>query len=365
MSRPNFHDRRVWTPARLAIPTAPAQYTNVNRALLTLLLLIGTAVRAADVKTRVIVARDESAVDGLQVDPGKVRALARTGLLALTGATNKTAAWQTLVSSNDIVGIKISTLGAPLLVTHRAVVDALAAGLADVGVAPANIIVFDRDPRKMRDGDWTPSPVSATQPYRVVSIIGDTGWDPKAIYESKLVGKLIWGDLDFSRQEGLGTRSHLPALVTHLLTKLINVPVLMDHDPCGIAGCLYNISINMVDNTRRFEQFGQHCDPAIEEIIAQSPALRQTLTLNVMDGLIAGYAGGPSFKMQYSTPYGGLFFSRDPVAVDAVCLDILETNRKAGKVVAIGTSASHVANATLLGLGQSDLKKITVTEVKP
>ena len=369
----NLQPRLATLQAWLAIVRPGLHHAGVNRAAASLLALLSVASAAVAVdtnapagpKSRVVLARDESAVAVFQVDAAKTRALVRAGIAALTGQTNEIAAWQQFVSSNDVVGIKISTLAAPLHVTHRAVVDAIAAGVASVGVVPANIIVWDKDPRKMQDGDWKPGPVTDNQPYRVVAVIGDTGWDPKVFYESKFVGKLIWGDFEFGREESLGTRSHLPNLLTQTITKLINVPVLMDHDSCGLAGCLYNLSLGMVDNTRRFEQFGLHGDPAIEEICASSPQIRRTLVLNIIDGLVAGFAGGPSFKPQYSAPYGGLYFSRDPVALDVVSLELLEAKRKAARIPAIADNASHIAYSARLGLGQSDRTKIDVIVVAP
>jgi uncharacterized protein (DUF362 family) len=351
----------------LAIALRCSHHTGVDRATILLLsfLIFAGHGWAADPKSRVVLARDPSVVNVLQVDPAKVRALVRAGILTLTGQTNETAAWHQFVSSNDVVGIKINTAGAPLQVTHRAVVDAIAAGVASVGVAPTNIVVWDKDPRKMRDGDWKPGPVTVQQPYRVAAVIGDTGWDPHSYYESKTVGRLIWGDLEFGREEALGTRSHLPKLLTQTITKLINAPVLMDHDACGLDGCLYNLTLGATDNARRFEQFGLNGDPAIEEMFASFPQIRSKLVLNIMDALVAGYAGGPSFRVQYSVGYGGLYFSRDPVAIDAVCLDLLETQRKQAKVPAIGDSASHVSDATRFGLGQSNLTNIEVTVVNP
>ncbi len=317
------------------------------------------------VKSRVVLARDETAVTGLQVDGGKTRALVAAGLRALTGKTDETEAWKQFVSSNDVVGIKISTLAAPLHVTHREVVNAIADGLAAAGVAPTNIIVWDRDPNRMRDGGWPPGPVSSNQPYRVASVIGEDGWDPRATYENKIVGKLIWGDLEFGREEPLDTHSHLPNLLTHTITKLINAPVLMDHDPCGLAGCLYNVSLGAVDNARRFEQPSLRGSPAIEEINRMLARIHRAPVLHVLDALVAGYAGGPSFKPHFSWPYGGLYFSRDPVAVDALALELLEAKRKAADVPPIGPNAAHVANAARLGLGQSDRANIDLVEVGP
>jgi uncharacterized protein (DUF362 family) len=332
------------------------------------LLLTGFHVRAANneiANSRVVLAQDSTAVSGFDVDAVKVRRLVTAGIESLTGQSNEAAAWATLVSSNDVVGIKINTQAAPLLATHRAVVDAIADGLRAAGVSPSNIIVWDRDATEMTAaGFLTTEQVLRPTSFRALAV-SPAGWDATAVYVHRVVGRLVWGDLLLGKVESdIDTRSHLPLVLTKTITKLINVPVLHDHDPCGIAGCLYNVSIAAVDNQRRFEAPGQHGDPAIAEICAL-PQVRGKLVLNVMDGLVGGYAGGPAFKPQYSWNYGGLLFSRDPVAVDVVALELLEAKRREANVSAIGSQASHIATAGRLGLGQADRERIKLTTASP
>ena len=313
------------------------------RLLLLLLLLLSPAILA---DSRVVLVR------GAATDTNAVRAMVRSGITTLTGQSNEAAAWQQFVSSNDVVGIKVSTQAGPLQVTRPGVVDAIVAGLRAAGVSSTNIVVWDRDPDKLSAAGYS---------GRVIAIAPD-GWDAGSFYESKLVGRLIWGDLLFGREgKELSTRSHLPKLLTQTITKLINVPVLQDHDACGLAGCLHNLSLGLVDNARRFEMRGQIGDPAIAEICAL-PAVRGKLVLNVMDALVAGYAGGASFKPQYSWPAGALYFSRDPVAIDSLCLELLEAKRREAKVPEIGPRARHIATAARLGLGQSDRGQIQLIE---
>lgn len=314
-------------------------------------------------KSRVILVRDATAVSTFNVDAVKVRAMVAAGLTALTGESNGAAAWRHFVSSNDVVGIKIDTQCGPLQSTRRAVVEAIAQGLCAAGVSATNVYVFDRDPFQMRAAGYLRAGTSNLT--REVSVIDGTGWDPDVYFQNNLAGKLIWGDLLFGKNlDPLSKRSHLPKLVTKTITKLVNVPVLQDHDPCGLSGCLYNLSLGMVDNTRRFETMGQHGDPMIAEICAM-PQTRQKLVLNVMDGLIAGYAGGPGFKPQYSWHYGALYFSTDPVAIDSLCVEVLDVKCRESKVPLLGPQASHIATASHIGLGQSDRTKIDLAEVKP
>jgi hypothetical protein len=317
----------------------------------------------AVVKSRVVLVRDVSAVNNYSVDAAKAQAMVAAGIQSLTRESNEAAAWRHFVSGNDVVGIKISTQSGPIQATRRAVVEAIARGLRAAGVAGTNIYVFDRDPTRMQAAGYFP--VGGTNSPQVASVVDGTGWDVNVYFQNNLAGKLIWGDLLFGKDdEVLSKRSHLPKLVTRTITKLINVPVLQDNDACGLAGCLYNLSLGMVDNTRRFETLGQRGDPMIGEICAM-PALHDKLALNVMDGLIAGYAGGPGFKPQYSWSNGALYFSTDPVAIDSLCLEAIDARRRAASITLAAPQATHIVTASRLGLGQSDRSKIDVVEIKP
>ena len=315
-------------------------------------------------KSRVVLVRDPGAINSFTADPTKVRTVVIAGINALTGEKDEAAAWRHFVASNDVVGIKINTQSGPLQSTHRAVVEAIAQGLRAAGVIATNIYVFDRDPIQMRAAGYLKS--GSSNLFQEVSIIDGTGWDPSAYFQDNLAGKLIWGDLLFGKEmdQDISKRSHLPKLVTETITKLINIPVLQNHEACGLAGCLYNLSLGMVDNTRRFETAGQHGDPMIAEI-SNMPALRRKLVLNIMDGLLAGYAGGTGFKPEYSWNYGALYFSTDPVAIDSLCIDVLDVRCREAKVPLLRPLATYVTTAVRLGLGQSDPAKINLSEVPP
>lgn len=308
----------------------------------------------ADGKSRVVIVRDAAAVSGWDVEAGRVRAMVSKGIQTLTGKSTDAAAWAVFAGSNDVVGIKINTRTAPSHMPHAEVLEAILAGLQAGGVTTNQIIVWDVDPAKLR---------AAGYPFAARAVIQDTGWDADKFYESKIVGKLIWGDLDFGKDANvISERSHLARLLTRTITKLINVPVLLDHDVYGLAGCLHNISVAAVDNARRFEVAGN--DSAIVDINVL-PAVKNKLVLNIMDGLVGGYAGGPSFKPQYSWPAAELLFSRDPVAVDSLCLDQLEKKRVEAHVPAIGERAAHIVTAGKMGLGVVEREKIELIEVTP
>jgi hypothetical protein len=236
-------------------------------------------------------------------------------------------------------------------------VDAIVAGLRTSGVPATNIWVFDRELAKMRALGFA----GPDAPQEVASQ-DQTGWDAGTFYDNRIAGRLIWGDLLFRpAEENLSTRSHLPLLVTKRCTKIINAPVLQDHEATGLAGCLYNLSLGLVDNTRRFEVQPGYADAPIVEINAL-PVLRHKTVLHILDGLVGGFAGGPSFKPAFGWQCGRLYLSTDPVAVDALALEQIETQRRAANVPAIGKRAFHVTLAGKLGLGVSERERIQVRE---
>ncbi len=300
---------------------------------------------------RVVVVRDPQAIRGGDIAADRVRPMVTAGMRALTGAETDAAAWRHFVSSNDVVGIKIATHAAPLHATRAPVVAAIQAGLTAAGVPAANVIVFDRDPQKLRAAGFAGT-----------RAVAPDGWDAEKFYESRVVGKLIWGDLLFGREaEGFAARSHLPALLTRTITKLINVPVLQDNEATGIAGCLYNMSVGLVDNARRFEFPGQNGDPDIA-LIYRRPEIRDKVVLHVLDGLVGGFAGGPVFRPKYSWAPATLYFSRDPVAVDTLAVAALDAQRSAAQLPLLAERARHLETAARLQLGSphSELVEVTV-----
>ena len=59
-----------------------------------------------------------------------------------------------------------------------------------------------------------------------------------------------------------------------------------------------------------------------------------------------------------------IFFSRDPVAMDRIGLDILEAKRKERNLDSVRDISTHVAACAAKGLGTDDLARIDLREVK-
>jgi hypothetical protein len=352
----------------------------------------------------VIQTENPDVVQRFAVDPDAVRDMLNRALLKLTSASDIGNAWTRLgITPQDIVGIKITTMGGPLLSTHRPLVQAICDGLQAAGVPPSQIIVWDKDAGDMRRAGYVPTPAMPTH-VGIASVFPGTGYDPATIYKNEIVGTLIWGDYEFVRKDGsnqdlfdaarsavndkafggdnptaptpepsdplnpgssipqTSNRSYYDNLVTHVCTKIINVPVLTDNAYIGINGCLGSLALACVDNNRRFQGDPTYGDPAICEILGKD-FIRHKVVLHILDALISQYAGGPRFNPQFTQSIGALYVSRDPVAIDSLVLKRIEYWRHIGKIDPIDKTASHIHSAAQYGLGTDDPARIQLVRL--
>jgi uncharacterized protein (DUF362 family) len=167
-----------------------------------------------------------------------------------------------------------------------------------------------------------------------------------------------------SDTENTSNVSHFSRIVANDVTKIINVPVMCNSTTNGIAGCLYNMTIPNIDNWRRFSM-GTPFGAESIAMIYSNPVISQKVVLNIMDGLVAQYGGGPASQPNFAIHHATLYASKDPVALDTVALKRLEEWRSKANFPPIGRLASYVQTATAVGLGNSDMSRIEVKHVGP
>src|SRR5207302_9550844 len=272
---------------------------------------------------------DADAIAGYKTDRRAVRAMVDRLILAVTGQPDLAKAWGSLVSPNDKIGIKISAAGGELFTTHHDVVNAIVDGLVAAGHPRSSIIVWDRSLQGSKEAGYK----KAADGFELKSIAPRDGYDPKASFSAPLLGKLVWGDVDYindtgkseplSDTENTSSVSHFSRIISSEVTKIINVPVMSNSTTNGIAGCLYNMTIPNIDNWRRFA-LGTGFGAVSVAIIYSNPVISQKVVLNVMDGLMAEYAGGPQSQPNFALHHASLYASKDPVALDTVALKQLD-----------------------------------------
>jgi uncharacterized protein (DUF362 family) len=313
----------------------------------------------------VYLVHDPDAIREYETNRQLVHAMVDRLVSAVTGKSDLAKAWASLVSPNEKVGIKISAAGGELFTTHRDVVDAIVDGLVAAGHARDRIIVWDRSISGIKDAGYD----SEADGYRVRAIPPRDGYDAKATVSAPLLGKLIWGDLDYrsetgkmpllSDSENTSNVSHFSRILSREVTKIINVPVMSNSTTNGLAGCLYNMTIPNIDNWRRFAQGSGFGTDSVAEIYS-NPLIANRVVLNLMDGLVALYGGGPQSQPNYAVHHATLYASKDPVALDAVAIKRLDQWRARANFPPIGSSAHYVQYASEIGLGNAESERIEI-----
>jgi hypothetical protein len=326
---------------------------------------------------RVVEVRDAEAVSPDNViQPAVVARMVDRGMGVLTDVdpADVRASWGRLFHKGDVVGIKVNPVGRkpkgaePGRVAHAvgaisspALLVKVVHCLREVGIPARDIVVFERYAEEFCDAGyadlverelpgvrWMASAVRYTDTQVDIS-----GFDQGRGSCSAEMGRHVVGyDPDVFTVMGFcgpqhenderRHRSHLSAIVTRMVDKIINLPVLKDHRSAGVTLALKNMSHGMNNNVARSHLGGNahgyslgaagfgpnQCNTFIPQAVAQH-TLRQKATLHILDGLIGVYEGGPgNWNKTWGTwRHRGLFFATDPVALDHVGWDIIDAKR--------------------------------------
>ena len=295
-----------------------------------------------------------ASVEGGVIREGMVGRMVDAVVMKVAGKPDVASAWRSFVDPKDRVGIKISTGGAPVSSTHAAVVSAVAAGLVAAGVDAKNIVIWDRLARTVERGGYQ----ALARKYRVTSTEQAGGYDKDAKLTASVMGKLIVGDLLFNDKKGnnMSSTSHLSSVLSQV-DKVVHVPALSDSIYSGVQGALSGMVLDNLDNWRRLARAPHHGDPYLPELYAD-PRLGGKVALTILDALRPQYAGGPFPGAEFSVNYGAIFASRDPVALDATGMRLLDDFRKDAKLDPLSEKSKWLESAEILGLGQAADGKI-------
>lgn len=316
---------------------------------------------SSSTRARVVIVEDPAATDAFEPRPDRIQAMVDRGITNLTGKASVAAAWLSLVSTNDTVGIKVFSEPGPNSGTRPAVVAAVIQGLLAAGLPPEQIIVWDKHATDLRLAGY----FDLARQFGVrVEGSAEAGYDEKVFYDTPLLGNLVWGDLEFGKKgEGVGRKSFVSKLVSTGISRIINITPLMNHNEAGVFGNLFSLATGSVDNFARFESDSDRMATAVPEIYAL-PALSDRVVLNITDALICQYEGEERSLLHYSAILNQLRFSRDPVALDELSLQELDRQRAIAKAPPEKFESDLYDNAALLELGVSDPKRIDITYLR-
>ena len=331
------------------------------------------------------VAHAGSVTDG-QRNREAVKAMVDRGMTELVGSDDAVDAWRLFFKPGDRVGIKVVPVGKPDAISSPEVLWEVIDGLKSAGVRPSDILVFER----YRDDffgakylehlppeiHWEVSSVQYDEAQLEIDgqMLGTPGkprpprQDHVAGYDSDFYRELAycWPDPKLhDPNDDRRFRSHVSKIITQRVDKFISIPVLKDHRSAGVTLALKNLSHGSVNNVCRSHismpwKSDVISSPSINQCntfipaIVSLPPIRQKAVLQILDGTIGCYEGGPgNWNKTFATwEYKSLFFATDPVALDHVGWEIIDAKRAAEgwpSVASMGTDAQSAIRTDIKG----------------
>jgi len=274
-------------------------------------------------------------------DPAVVARMFARGLALLDGGTGGRAAAAALFHPDDRVGIKVNTIGGRAISTRPEVALSLASWLTSNGLVEKNIFVWDRTTRELRGAGYAPA--AGRTGVRVFGTDTDgVGYGPDLVAH-------------------LGVGSLYSKIQTEFATASISLAILKDHGLAGVTAGMKNY-FGAIHNPNKYHD--SHCDPFVAEVF-DSPPIKSRHRLTVLDALLVQFHKGPSYHPRWADRYGGLVFSLDPVAADAVGWALIERLRAAAGLPTLrdeGRAPTYLQTAERMGLGRADPVLIDTVE---
>ena len=299
-----------------------------------------------------------NAVDGSgNLRPDQVREMVDRAVLDLTGVKSLEEAWSLLLPGlgpGEAVGLKVNVIN-PKLPTHPEVVAAVVAGLRTIGVKENNILIWDRTSESWL-GNFSKSGYTLNAGPAGARCLGTD--HPSAGYDPRLKVQVPSAVTEFPPSR----------LASDLVKWTINIPVLKDHGQPGVTYALKNyygaIPLNDAPNIAKIKvplMHTHHADTQIAELYNNS-VFRDKTRLHLGDALLISHLNGPG-----GPPTAGAYTihaSTDPVALDALGLEIIDQKRRASKLEPAAKRAGFIQEAAKLGLGQADRSRMELRQVK-
>lgn len=262
-------------------------------------------------------------------------------ICSLTGESDLRKAWAHFIGKEDRVGIKINALGGKLAGTMKEVVEPIVEGVRSVGVPDENIMIYDQYAGFMRAARFVWQ--ARTDKLRVIhhETLG---------YEKK-----------FTESPG-GGKGKLAKTLTWA-TAIINVPVIKDHDLAGVTCAIKNM---VCGNVERPPLMHRQIHTAMPNFYALD-VIRSRARLIICDGSFCLYEGGPQCNASALVSHDCVYATTDPVAMDAIALEVVDGYRLKNKLKTIeksGRPATFLKVAEELGLGVADRSKIQLQSIE-
>ena len=333
MSRREFLSCSVYGACGLAAASLGLRKLGVEKA-------VGASGRATVIQVR----SNNAVAQGPLYNASVIHKMLDFGLLRLTEKDSAEAAWGSLFTKDDTVGIKVSCIAGANCSTRPEVVAAVIEGLKLAGVKENNIVIFERWDRELERAGF---PINK----------GKTG---VRSYERGYPGY----ESESAKQPNPEYQLYLSKVVTQEITALINVPILKTHIASGITGALKN-HLGSIRNPQALHDAKNDME-GIADLNAAAP-IREKTRLIICDALRPLYNKGPGDNPRFRWLYKGILASFDPVALDVIGKEIIVAKRKEELEedwpIRTGRGAYHIKRAAKLGLGQGERASVDLVNI--
>jgi hypothetical protein len=270
------------------------------------------------------------------------------------------------------VGLKIYTDSGPGMATPVPLVKAVIASLEKRGFESKNIFLVGLNALRLRMTGYLPSLASGQTPFKdhpVYVLESNRYYDPVWFYDSPLPQRFDPIFAEKQTKDSPNSSTNDEDRKSFLATPLfldadfwINLPVYTDHPTLGINGALVNATLWNASNTARFFRSPANAPAAVAEMSA-IPELRQTWICTITSLEHYQFIGGPFFNSLYTVNEPVVWLSNDPVMMDALMRDRINSHRKQSGFENVDEDIRTLEFAETLGVGSTKTKQVKIIRV--
>ena len=144
----------------------------------------------------------------------------------------------------------------------------------------------------------------------------------------------------------------------------VTMTMMKDHSICGFTGALKNITHGNIDNPHHHHK--HQASPQIAHLY-NHPIVQSRVRLHITDAFKIIYDKGPLDKdPRTRAPHGTIYASTDPLALDRVGLEVIDTERQKRGLRSLkksGREPLYLQHAADLGIGLFREEDVTLKKV--
>ena len=272
------------------------------------------------------------------------------------------------------VGIKVNTRSGRGLSTSLELLRAVIGAFEKRGFERKSILIVDDSVYGLRAAGILPALSSGEATFEgcpVYALDSKIYYDKDWFYDSPLPPSRnqdpnLMGDASgesIPLSEGaIERKSFLPMPLMFEVDFWVNLAVGVDDSALGVDGALANATLWNVSNSERFMRSDVTASVAVAEIAA-IPELNERMLLHFVSLEYYQYIGGPKFNSLYTYSEPLLWMSSDPVAIDRLLFDRINTLRRNNGFPEIDSLPRQLPFAASLGLGEFERSHIKVKRI--